>query len=379
MLLQRPAYHLIDWSMLVVALLLTGIGLAFIVSATTNFALSDEWGGEAKRQLVWWMIGLTVCFTALHVPIKQWWNWAWALFALALFMQLFMWAAAGSSLVPSIKGQHNWIALGPLRLQPSEFYKLAVLGALARYCTQRGVDVSTWWHAFIALAIAGVPAIALAKEDLGSALTFLPMALGVLLVAGIRLRHLVLVFGFLVGVVAMGISMLPREGYQWQRIQAWLRPEDYALTTGFQTLRALRSIGSGQWLGKGWGEGDQNRLGWLPEKHTDMIFGIIGEEWGFLRSVLVLLVLLAFGYAGCLAAHNCRDRFGRLLIVGFTGLIMGQVCINLAVVLGLMPVTGITLPFFSYGGSSLLATHLGLGICLAATAIRIDQFTRVHH
>ncbi|MFW5845210.1 MAG: FtsW/RodA/SpoVE family cell cycle protein [Planctomycetota bacterium] len=375
---KRPDYGLVDWSLLIAALLLTSIGIAFIVSATTDFSLTDQWGREARMQIVWLTVALGACLFCLHIPTHRWRSWAWSLYLLAGFIQILMWAAAGSSLVPTRNGANNWIVVGPFSIQPSEFAKLAVLCALARFLTTAGVRADRFGHVLVGLGIAALPAAALAKEDLGSALTFIPMAFGLLLVAGMRLRHCAVFAGLLLLLVASGVFLLARfqpHSYQWQRIQAWMAPEDHALTTGFQTLRALRSIGSGQWIGKGYGEGDQNRLGWLPEKHTDMIFGVIGEEWGFLRTILVLLAIILFGYVGLLAALNCRDPFGRLFIAGFTSLIMGQSAINLAVVLGLMPVTGITLPFFSYGGSSLLATYAGIGVCLRATAVRMDQFS----
>ena len=174
-------------------------------------------------------------------------------------------------------------------------------------------------------------------------------------------------------------SLLPRSGpksYQYKRIQAWLNPDDYALTEGYQTARSMRSIGSGQLVGKGYLEGDQNRLGWLPEKHTDLIFAVVGEEVGFLGSTLVLALFLAFAWVGLHTAAICRDPCGRALIIGFVCLIIGQCSINLAVAMGMMPVTGITLPFFSYGGSSLLACHLGLGICLSAALAPRRESTR---
>ena len=235
-----------------------------------------------------------------------------------------------------------------------------------------GVQAERLIVVFVALALAGVPSILLAKEDLGSALTFLPMVLGMLVLAGMRFWHIGILFIGFVGVLAAGVAMLPKEGpksYQWRRIQAWLNPDQYALTEAFQTIRSLRSIGSGQWSGKGYAQGDQNLLGWLPEKHTDMIYAVIGEEVGFVGSAVVLLLYLCFGWAGLYAAAVTRDRFARNLIVGFTCLVMGQTAINLAVVLGLMPVTGITLPFISYGGSSLLALFIGVGLCLGLAAV----------
>ena len=170
-----------------------------------------------------------------------------------------------------------------------------------------------------------------------------------------------------VGVAAL-VPLLPEEGYQARRLAAWLKPEEYALTEGFQTMRALRSIGSGQWSGKGFGSGEQNQLGWLPEQHTDMIFAVIGEETGLIGCTVILLLFACFVGAGLYSAGRTPNPFARMVLVGFTCLLAGQVIINLAVVLGLMPVTGITLPLFSYGGSSLLGTWIGLGLCAVAAS-----------
>jgi cell division protein FtsW (lipid II flippase) len=258
-----------------------------------------------------------------------------------------------------------------VRVQPSEFLKLAVLLASALVLTRPGFDARKLGHSLGALVFIGAPSAFLAREDLGTALTFMPMAFGMLIYAGMQIRHLTILCLLGIAVLTAGIASLPKDGdkaYQYHRIQAWLHPEDYALTEGYQTLRSIRSIGSGQVTGKGYAAGDQNRLGWLPEKHTDMIFAVVGEEIGFLGSVLVVILFLLFGLAGLHAATQSRDPFGRLVGIGYVCLVMGQESINLCVALGLMPVTGITLPFFSYGGSSLLSVYLGLGMLQAGQA-----------
>lgn len=378
---QRPRYGEVQWGWLFWALSLAAIGVVFVISATLQAGGDVRVGSEGIRQILWLGISLTACLMVLHVRTRLWQGAAFPIYMLTIMLQFVMLALAGTSLVPTIKGAHNWIALGPARLQPSEFFKLGALLGCARLLSLPGIHAERFTVVVAVLAMAGLPALLLAKEDLGSALTFLPMALGMLLLAGMRLRHLTVVVGGLSAVVLTGVAMLPREGpksYQWRRIQAWLNPEDYALTEAFQVNRSLRSIGSGQWTGKGYAQGDQNLLGWLPEKHTDMIFAVIGEEVGFLGSVAVLVCYLFFGWAGLYAAANTRDRFAASLIAGFTCLVIGQAAINIAVVLGLMPVTGITLPFISYGGSSLLALFIGLGMCLAASSnTRIGQFDQL--
>lgn len=366
MLHPLPARE-IPWGWLGATLALTGFGVAFVISATYDPVARYGLGIEATKQLQWWALSAVACLVAMHIPFATYRNLAMPAFLAGITMELLMMAAAGSTLVPRIKGQANWLVLGPVSIQPTEFIKLTTLLALARLTTLPGFDVRRLGHAFGALAVGALPAALIAiGNDLGSALTFPPMAFGMLIAAGLRLRHIALA-GLLVLLAATVLLWhMPKDGYQYKRIQAWLKPDEYALTEGYQTLRSVRSIGSGQIIGKGWGAGDQNRLGWLPEKHTDLIFAVVGEEVGFLGAGFALTLFLLFAWLGLYRAGTCRDPCARHLVVGFVCLIMGQASINLAVAMGLMPVTGVTLPFFSYGGSSLMACHLGLGMAIAA-------------
>lgn len=378
-LIGAVAYRDVHWGPLIMALLLTGMGLAMVISATMDPSVAGGWGREATMQMLWWGLSLLVCLLCLHIPPGTWNALALPIALAALGLQLFVLVAAGSAIVPYINGQANWIVLGPLRLQPGEFMKVATLLAIAKVASESQADLTkpSWLTAVILVWLA--PIVLLAKEDLGTALPMIPMLLGVLILAGASLR---LIAGLsIAGLItaALGVVAILTSGtqsYMARRIWAWLKPEDYVLAEAFQSLRALRSIGSGQWFGKGYGLGDQNLLGWVPEKHTDMIFSVVGEELGFIGSVIILFVFLAFGMVTLLAAMAARDRFGRLVIGGFACLIMGQTAINLAVVLGLMPVTGVTLPFFSYGGSSLLATYIGIGICLSCTTAKTHHFSK---
>jgi len=369
-MLHRLRLREVVWAPLLLACLLTAIGVAFVVSATYDPGERYGLGREAQLQLAWCVIALVGFMLSAHVSALSWKRMAMPAYLGAWGILIVMTLLAGTALVPSIKGQHNWIALGPLRLQPSEFLKLAILLGTALILTRPGFDARKLPHMLGALAFAGLPAAFLAREDLGSALTFLPMAVAMLIYAGMQIRHLIVMALLGSGLLIAGVASLPTEGaraYQYHRIQAWLHPEkeEYARAEGYQTLRSIRSIGSGQVTGKGYAAGDQNRLGWLPEKHTDMIFAVVGEEVGFLGSATAVLLFLLFGLAGLHAAVQARDPFGKLVGVGFVSLIMGQQTINLAVALALMPVTGITLPFFSYGGSSLLASFIGLGMLQA--------------
>jgi rod shape determining protein RodA len=308
----------------------------------------------------------------MHVAPATWRGLALPAALAGCGVMVLMLLLAGTALVPPIKGQHNWIVLGNLRLQPVELVKLATLLACATLAAGPNFDARRLSHCGWLLLVAGIPAAIVAKEDLGSALTFPPMAIGVLLVAGMRLRYLVLAVLVVAMALAAAYAVLPREGkkaYQWRRIDAFLHPENYALAEAYQTERSKRSIGSGQWVGKGWMEGEQNRLGWVPEKHTDLVFAVIGEEVGFAGSAAFVILVLAWCGAGLLAASRAPGPWSRLLVSGFTCLVGGQASINLAVAMGLMPVTGVTLPFVSYGGSSMVVCWLGLGMCASAASV----------
>jgi cell division protein FtsW (lipid II flippase) len=385
--IQALSWRDVPWLWLALALVLTAFGVAFVISACFDPGERFGLGKEARMQIIWWGISVLTCLVAMQIPFSTWRSFALPAFLASIALEVFMAFAAGSSLVPTIKGQANWLVFGPLRLQPVEFIKLGSLMICARLLASPEFHITRLLHVCGALALAAVPAILHARADLGSSLTFPPMIFGMLIAAGMRLSHLLgililtlggggLIFSLLLMdpggspmLQKLQATLLPREGaksYQYKRIQAWLHPDEYALTESYQTLRSVRSIGSGRWFGKGYLEGDQNRLGWLPEKHTDLIFAVVGEEVGFVGCSFALGLFLLFAWAGLHAAGSSRDRCGRCFIVGYTCLLIGQASINLAVATGLMPVTGVPLPFFSYGGSSLLANYLGLGISLAA-------------
>lgn len=378
-LLSAVRYREVHWGLLLMSLLLTGIGVAFVFSACIDPSSPSGWSREATMQVVWWGISLIACAVCLHIPPTTWYHMAIPVALMALALQSVVLLAGGTALVPVINGHTSWIVLGPLRIQPDEFMKVATVLALARVAADPGAHISDWRWVIMLCLVWAVPTFMIVSNNLGNSLPLIPMLIGLLVLAGARMR---LVAGLCASgllVVAMGILSLPREGsrsYMWRRIQAWLNPEDYMLSEAFQTMRALRSIGSGQWFGKGYGVGDQNLLGSVPEKHTDMIFTVVGEEGGFVGASLIILLFVALGLIGLWTTIATRDHFARLFIGAFTCLLVGQITINMAVVLGLMPVTGVTLPFFSYGGSSLLATYIGVGICLSCTTAKTHHFSK---
>jgi rod shape determining protein RodA len=347
-------------------LALAALGLTLVSSATME---SSGFGRQAWMQGTWWLVAVVVALAASAIPWAAWRAAAIPLYIAALVVQLLMMALAGTTLAPVIKGQANWLVLGPISIQPVELVKVATLLMGAVLITGIGFAAGKIAHVLLALAIAGVPAVINMKNDLGSSLCFPGMVLAQLVAAGMRLRHLALLGLGAALLIGIGVALLPKDGaksYQYKRIQAWLHPEQYALTEGYQTDRAITAIGSGQWLGKGWAEGDLNRLGWLPEKHTDLIAAVLGEEFGLLGCLVLVALFTALAWTMLGAAAQARNDTARIYLAGWVGLTLGQASINLAVVTGLMPVTGVPLPLLSYGGSSLVAVHLGFGIGLSA-------------
>ena len=368
---NKPTFtRRLPWGFLGCALALSTWGVLMIISATTSN--TEAWLSiEAKAQLTWLPLAIAACLVASQRPFAFWKALALPGYLMSLMVIVCLEVFQGTSLVPTIKGLANWIVIGPIRVQPVEFIKLATLLGLASLLTVPGFTISKFSHILLALAVAGLPAVMLARiQDFGSPLTFLPMAAGILLVAGIRLRHLAVLAVAFVLIISVGVATLPKEGpkaYRYKRIQAWLKPDEYALTEGYQTARSVSAIGSGQLVGKGYEQGDQNRLGMIPENHTDLIFAVIGEEFGLVGTVGVLALFTTFAWVGLANASAARDPVGRYVAVGYIALIIGQTSVNLAVATGLMPVTGVPLPFFSYGGSSLVSVWLGLGLAISGS------------
>ena len=371
MLAQTLTLRQVPWAMVVVVLVMTTFGVSQVISACWDPTSALDLGRESMTQLQWWLLSLVVGVVLAHGTPALYRESAWWCWGLGTLLIVAMWFAAGTALVPKIKGQANWIRFSStLRFQPVEFVKLGVLLATARVLSTPGFDARRLKDTIAGLATAAVPTLVIAKDDLGSALTIPPMAFAMLYAAGMQVRWLVTGLCLMAALAVGVVFVLPKDGYQYKRVQAWLHPDEYALTEGYQTQRSMSAIGSGQLLGKGYAVGDQNRLGWVPEKDTDLILSIAGEELGFVGTSVIMALFILFAVTGLATAAQCRDPFGRSFIIGFTCLLTFQAGINISVATGLMPVTGITLPFFSRGGSSLLAGYIGLGIVISCAGAR---------
>ena len=360
-------------TLLVAALLLLGLLMSFSASFVDG-ALAGDPFAIFRRQVVWALVGLPVFAVAASLHHRVWRRLSWALLAIAL-------VGLVAVLLPGVGlerfGSTRWIGFGPFVLQPSEIAKLATLLWLADVMTRKrelygdGMDLK---HLLVpALPLLGIEAVLiLAEPDLGTTI-LIGLTVGLVLwVEGIPLR-LVAGLGAVAGILVAGAAVLAP--YRMARITGWLDPEADPLGNGYQLLQSLFALGSGGWFGLGLGS-SRGKWNYIPNPETDFIFAIIGEELGLVGALVVLALFAALLVIGMRIARRAEDRFGRIVAFAVTAAVVGQALINVGTVTGLLPITGVTLPLVSVGGSSLVLTLLSLGI-LVSIARRTDDGSEV--
>jgi len=260
-------------------------------------------------------------------------------------------------------GARRWIKLGIISYQPSELAKLSVLLVLARYIGSQTIELYFLRRFFLLLFLLVVPLLLILKQpDLGSALLLIPVSFILMYVGGIRVRWLTWV-----GLMALASTPLIwhfLKDYQRERLAVFIDPQDDPLGAGYNIIQSVIAIGSGGISGKGYMQGTQTQLSFIPEHHTDFIFSVVGEEWGFVGCVFVLGFYYFMIQRIFEISKKARDREGALLALGIAGMFTVQIIINVGMTVGLLPVTGLTLPFISYGGSSLMFSYAAIGILL---------------
>jgi rod shape determining protein RodA len=347
-----------DWLLLALVLAIVAMGLVNLYSAGYNRTPEGATPVYIK-QMYWLVVGLSIMFFTLFYDYRHYAKVAYPFYLLTIILLIGVMVAG-----KMVSGSRRWLALGPLTFQPSEFAKLAIILVLARYFHKRPQTAPLTLKDLLApLAIVLVPALIIIKQpDLGSGLLVITVAGVLILFAGVHWRTLML--GGLGLVLAAPAAWPFLKDYQRQRILTFLDPGKDPLGAGYHMIQSKIAVGSGQFWGKGFLQGTQSQLYFLPEQHTDFVFSVFAEEWGFVGSALLLLCYTGLILWGLQIARTCKDRFGQFLAVGVTALIFWQVFINLCMVTGLMPVVGIPLPLLSYGGSSLVTTMFALGILL---------------
>lgn len=344
----------IHWPLVASAAGLVLVGTLFIYSASVH-----DYGRYATKQLFWIPFGFFVLFLIPFIGYRTFLGMSYLLYWIAVGLLVWVLAAGEQRL-----GASRWISLGPLDLQPSEFAKIATILALAHFLGSRHSWERSGRMILTAIALGLLPLLLIVKQpDLGSAILFLPMLFVLLYLWGIRYRLLVLAGAL--GAVALPFFWGFLKSYQQKRILVFLNPNLDPLGAGYTAMQSRIAVGSGGLFGKGYLAGTQSQLQFVPEHHTDFIFCVIGEEWGF-AGALILLVLYGFLFrAAFQVLGHTTDFKARLLIGGILAVLFSQVFINIGMSFGVMPITGITLPLVSYGGSSFVATAFALGLILS--------------
>lgn len=346
-----------DWLMVFPILALLGVGILFIYSAGFH-------GNNAvvrpfyKRQIMWVLLGFAVYVGAMSFDYRILKRYAWLMYAFSIVLLGLVFFIG-----VRIHGSLRWLNILGMNVQPSELAKIFTIVALASYLGRPDLDVRNPRNTLIALAIAGLPFALIALEpDLGTAMVLIPVIFVMLFMAGVPLRILLILV--CIGVMLAPIGWFGLDEYQRNRILVFWDPGQDPLGAGWNKIQSEIAIGSGGVTGKGFLEGTQNILGFLPRTvaPTDFIYSVIAEETGFVGSTSVLLLYSLLVGRGCSVALVARDRFGQLLVIGISTMLFTHIFINVAMTIGLMPITGLPLPLISYGGSFLLGTMLALGL-----------------
>ncbi len=356
----------LNWGLVLLLCLLAGVGFAMLYSAA-NGSMSP-W---ASRQMLRFGLALVIMFTVALIDVRIWFRYAYALYfaSLALLGAVEVMGTIGM-------GAQRWIDLGFIRLQPSEVMKVALILALARYF--HGVsteDIGRPTYLLVPLALVLAPAALVLKQpDLGTTGMLILAAGAVFFCAGVRWWKFAIVF--VGGCAAIPVAWQFLHEYQKARVMTFLNPGSDPLGAGYHNLQAMIAFGSGAVTGKGFMQGTQSHLNFLPEKHTDFIFTMLAEEFGLIGSLSLLglyFLLLAYGFA---IAFRARNQFARLLAVGLTTNLFLYVFINMAMVMGVFPVVGVPLPLVSYGGTALLTVMTAMGLIISCYIHRDTRISR---
>ena len=344
----------IHWPIVCLTVGITISSFFFIYSAT--FRSDEEY---MTKQLTWFAVAVIAFVSAIGLGYRKFLNASQFLYWMSIVILI---------LVPIIgyarKGAHRWISVGGFTLQPSEFCKLATILMLAQFLADRARTMGQKRSFALGALLTLIPFFLIVKQpDLGTALTFIPMLIGMLLVWGIRFRYLFAVF--LTGLSSLPFLWFMLKPYQQKRLLVFVNPDADPLGSGYTAVQSKIAVGAGGLIGKGWLHGTQTQLDFVPEHHTDFIFCVVGEEFGFLGSLfLILLFCSLIGYF-IQVMERTTDIRARVLAAGITSVFFFQVMVNIGMTIGIAPITGITLPLVSYGGSSLITTYLAIGLLVS--------------
>lgn len=350
-----------DWLLLGILLAIATLGVVQIYSTTAG----TKFAGAHLRQIYWILLGLALLFFVCLYDYRSLLNYApW------LYLAVLILLVATLVMGVEISGARRWLRIGGINFQISEVAKLAIILLLARFFGGPQEGKLSWADLGKVAVATSLPAALIAwQPDLGTALALVPAVLVMLFVAGLRLRYFAVLL--LAGVVSLPIAWQYLKPYQKERIATFLEPEQDPQRSGYQVLQSRIAVGSGQLWGKGIAQGTQTQLRFLPVPHTDFIFAAYAEEHGFFGVLLGLLLYFVAVIRLMQNAQMAPDAAGMFLIAGIAGVFLFQILVNVGMVVGYLPVTGIPLPLMSYGGSSAMFAFLAVGL---VNSVRVRRF-----
>jgi rod shape determining protein RodA len=362
----------LDYSLIFILILLFLASCLAIYSAQASGQYKDNF---LIRQIVWYVVGGGIITGVMTLDSDQLRKLTWYAYGFGIFMLAFLFIAP-ESIAPEINGSKNWFKFpGIGTLQPSEFVKIFLILTLARITDDhhhknlvKTIQTDFWLLMKLGI-VTLVPLLLIIKEDLGTSLVFLAILLGLVFISGITWKLLVPIFSVAIGLISTIFyfvlwkpefleKYLGVEGYMFGRIYSWLDPYNYQSSAGYQLTKSMLAIGSGQTNGKGFG----NREVYLPESQTDFIFSVVGEEYGFIGASVLISLFFLLIYHITKVGMETKNNFYTYICVGVISMITFHVFQNIGMTIGVLPITGIPLPFISYGGSALMGNMLGLGL-----------------
>lgn len=361
-----------DWALLLIVLALTCTGVFTIYSATRPLPGGGAHPNFYMRQIYWLGVGLIAMLATVRVDYKWFGRFAAPLYVIGIVLLLIVLVLGKKTM-----GAQRWLSIGPLSFQPSELFRLLFVIAIAKYLSlfKGDVDLRTMLKAFSVLAL--LPFLVLLKQpDLGTAGILMLLFLGVAFMKGIERKLLALMLALSIVSVPFlgGIFWGGLKDYQKNRIIAFVKPDVDPTGIGYHISQSKVAIGSGGLIGKGYMAGTQGPFRFLPEKHTDFVFSVFAEEWGFAGSILLLFLYLLLLLRGLDTARIAKDAFGQLLAAGITLMFAYYIFFNIGMTMGILPVVGIPLPFMSYGGSALVVNFAAVGLLINIRARRFELF-----
>lgn len=352
----------INWFIVLIMTLIACIGFAMMVSAG-----GGSFSPWATQQIERFAAAFVLMLIVALMPMRMLMDYAWVIYALCLIVLVGVDIMGHTGM-----GAKRWLSLGGLNLQPSEFMKLAVILVLARYFHQLYPDdIKRLPFLLPLILIILVPAVLILRQpNLGTTTIMVCVGAIMCFLAGVQWRYFI-------GIALAGLSAAPvawhfMHDYQKRRVLTFLDPAQDPLGAGYNILQSMIAVGSGGLFGKGYLQGSQSQLNFLPEKHTDFIFTMLAEEFGFAGSMILLGLYMTLLASGIIVALRSRSTFGAMMASGVTALIFMHILINCAMVMGMLPVVGVPLPLMSYGGSIMVSTVLAVGLLLNAYAHRDD-------